>query len=457
MDGFLPLIEGFLAFALTMLALTTGVSAIVGVVHRVRRRRARGLRDMIRMFYLHEVKPLLPEDSPPSAEASTDRRADFIADMTLMPMPIVVEKMEVDEGHWHKKFESAERLSGLPWYQVLFHPRRLGRRWQTLRYSLEALTDAEFSHRLAESDVGKALKESAAWERKGLSSWEELDAWFLQMFQTVGAAASETFERYSRGWSVAIAFCLAFSVNVDSIDLLNSYLTDPELRASVIAQSDAILMQRPAEPEEPDETALAPLRERLDSGRQQLIETAGGLKAAVETRLTSALGEAEGKHAAQAVSAELDDLLQQVDGVRSNFDQLDEDLTEAEGQILGVARSLTASFPIGWSRFPNCSADASPDLRCAGQDYWSGDQGDQDRGDPGWLAILSAAHAAAPAEFSQWLTGVVLTSILLGLGTPFWVQIVTTGFSLRRWVTGEEQGQGGAGAGQAPPAAASPP
>ena len=300
MDGFLPLIEGFLAFALTMLALATAVSAVVGAGQRLRRRRAQGLRDMVRLLYLREVKPLLPKEQfekkqdSNSIDPSITRRAEFIHDMTLMPLPIVVEKLETDEKHWQKKLESAEQLAGLPWYQILLYPNRVGRRWQTLGYGLEALNDAEFSHRLAESDAGKALRQSAAWTQRDLSSWDELADRLLRTFQTIGAASSETFGRHSRSWSLVAGFLLAFGVNVDSIDLLNSYLTDPQLRMSVIKRSDEIRAQQPAAAVEPDGTALAPLRDRLDSARQQLADTADGLMATVETRLSAVLGESRG-------------------------------------------------------------------------------------------------------------------------------------------------------------------
>ena len=61
MDGFLPLVEGFLAFALTILALTTAVSALVGTVQRLLRWRPRVLREMVDFFYRNEVQDLIEE------------------------------------------------------------------------------------------------------------------------------------------------------------------------------------------------------------------------------------------------------------------------------------------------------------------------------------------------------------------------------------------------------------
>ena len=74
-NGFAPLIEGFLAFALTMLALTTAVSAIVGALHHLRRRHARGLRDMVRVLYARDLTPLVDGAS----EAGTNELEEELA------------------------------------------------------------------------------------------------------------------------------------------------------------------------------------------------------------------------------------------------------------------------------------------------------------------------------------------------------------------------------------------
>ena len=61
MDGFLPLVEAFLAFALTILALTTAVSALVGTGQRLLRWRPRVLREMVDFFYRNEVQELIED------------------------------------------------------------------------------------------------------------------------------------------------------------------------------------------------------------------------------------------------------------------------------------------------------------------------------------------------------------------------------------------------------------
>ena len=59
MGGFLPLLEAFVAFALTMAALTTVVSALVGTWNKLTRARAYGLRMQMVYFHRNELGPTL--------------------------------------------------------------------------------------------------------------------------------------------------------------------------------------------------------------------------------------------------------------------------------------------------------------------------------------------------------------------------------------------------------------
>jgi hypothetical protein len=504
MNGFAPLLEGFLAFALTMVALTTGVSAIVGAINHLRRKHARGLRDMVRLLYLREIVPLLDGGQPrpasvsraaapdqsetndpdgqramdaaglgivmdmngpvlharetldrepiPTANAASpiadpapltpsQRRAEFIYDMTFMPLPVVVERLEREGPDcWRNQLESAERLAGERWYEYLIHPKRVGRFWRSLRYSLECLQDGEFRERLASSDVGAQLKAQRAWEARGLANWEALVEHLLKKFQVIGSASSETFARHSRGWCVAVGFVLAALLNIDSLDLLNSYLTNPDVRQRVLDRSDAILAQETPAAATDTSAVAAPVRERFDAASTQLTNAARELSGTLEVLRSNATG--EGAAVVKDVAVQLEKVAAQVKDVQGGVNDLETDVTLAEQRIRGVTRSLTASFPIGWKRFPNCSAIDSPDVRCQGRAFAS--QADRAlapatalatlvAAPTRWSSVLMSAQAADPDAFNQWVVGVLLTGLLLGLGTPFWVQAVSTTFNLRRW------------------------
>src|SRR5450755_2084966 len=133
MGGFLPLIEAFAAFALTMVALTTAVGAILGIGQRGLRMRAHGLRQLVIYFFRNEIKPrlallqkagqTLPWSSP---EEALPR---FLVDMTFLPTvrPITV-------GGPDPRVTAAEvGLTGNPLT-----------RWQSWGYGVDSLNDGEF-------------------------------------------------------------------------------------------------------------------------------------------------------------------------------------------------------------------------------------------------------------------------------------------------------------------------
>jgi hypothetical protein len=247
---------------------------------------------------------------------------------------------------------------------------------------------------------------------------------------------------------VAVGFLLAAAVNIDSLDLLNSYLTDPQLRQQVIARSDEILAEKPASPDAQGRSSLASTRAQVNAATTQLSSKAKELEGVVQT-LQSTLGPGEGQKIAASVQAGLQGLIDQVQGVQSGLGELDADVTETEQRIRGVTQSLTTSFPIGWHRFPNCRTTGSPDLRCGGRPepfveaqtpgwhkwlVWVTSVFPESYAEPVRARSLALAKASVErsAEFYQWLIGVLLTTVLVGLGSPFWVKVVSSALNLSR-------------------------
>ena len=170
-----------------------------------------------------------------------------------------------------------------------------------------------------------------------------------------------------------------------------------------------------------------------------MTSAARELSGTLETIRASATG--EGAAVAKDVATQLERVAAQVKDVQSGVSALETDVTQADQRIRGVTRALTTSFPIGWKRFPNCAAMDSPDVRCEGRAFARRAAGAA----PGtalaalvaaparWSSALITAQTADPDAFNQWVLGVLMTGLMLGLGTPFWVQAVSTAFNLRRW------------------------
>ena len=73
-----------------------------------------------------------------------------------------------------------------------------------------------------------------------------------QKFEAFGKEASVYFEGRARLLSVAVAIALAFLAHVDAVDLFRTYLRDPNARAKVIEQSEAVTARYKAAKEAAD-------------------------------------------------------------------------------------------------------------------------------------------------------------------------------------------------------------
>ncbi|MBX6323689.1 MAG: hypothetical protein IRY94_17875 [Rhodospirillaceae bacterium] len=429
MGGFLPLIEAFAAFALTMLALATAVSSILAAGQRAARVRALGMLQMIEYYYRNEVQPFLtvqglsnteyeatytmpasaagpvtigpeqllgygsearrivgiaattggtaelgadggivftpapavpaaaaaPVPVTPSPQSVTCRvRTDFtstanavgkpfntfLVDMVLLPVP-----RDGDALARERLLADSPAGAG-PWAAVA----AWWRRFRRAAHIVEYLTDEEFLTRLRVSEVGRTIADSRSSDDRDLCY-----AHLLERFHAVCRAASERFARGARLCTVALGFVTTFLINIDSIALLDRYLQDENLAASVLASQDRFVQAAtPGQAGSADE------------------ETA-----AATTALLGRVGE--------AVDAAVD--------------------------------QMTEAFPVGWSLYPNC-AGAAGSPRC----HRIGPAICQDAA--GLLQCVGRVAAADTGGFVRWLLGVILTAVLAGLGAPFWMEVV---------------------------------
>lgn len=453
MDGFLPLVEAFLAFALTMLALTTAASAIVGTLQRALRWRPRVLREMVEYLYRNEVEervaalyrtyrdslgeterpqePADPNAAQPAkpdplkdvapylhdlaaGDDNADHRTDpdfrrrFVAHMTLLPTVLLGEGGRPDRTARQNEIAKTERQ---PAADGGNRPSRFAALkawwsgWDSLGHGLDKLTDQEFSVRLRSSLPGQAIAALASTKA------EAVFADLKDRFDAHGLAAVNLFEKRSRKWSVVVGFILAFGVNIDALFLLNSYLTNEELRQQIIEDSDDIVAGASSNLSAMTQ-AKASMSPEIEQLTTQFNETAQVL-----TNLTDAT-------AATLDTVDIDDLQASVDRAKAGVAAFQGALNtavdaaaaagQASAEIRGVALSLTEGFPVGWTLFPNCPAD-SLDPRCNsaqtadGRDFWRG---------------LIAVALEDTSGFVKWLTGTLITGLMIGLGTPFWIQIV---------------------------------
>ena len=423
MGGFMPLIEGFLAFALTMLALATAVSAIVGVWLRFFRWRAFGFRQSMVAIYDGQIEPRLTEARV--LHPSPKDRLDFIADMTFsLNVQAGMVSLDVRERRVSELEYCLSQPKAVRWYGKAGRFLQLRfRSWRSLRYGVDHMADSQFQLRLDASKAGKTL---AAYY--GAEEWLRVKALMTQTFTEVGAVATEGFARRARVRTVIAGLLLAVAVNIDSFDLLNTYLTDDEIRRSVLAQQEKILQQQVPALNDPQaaDLSLDDYAEKADKTIEQIQQSISGIGAS--QNLSSA-----DKQTLEQLQMALETVREDV----ATVTQATEELEHAISKTSGIAASLTKSFPIGWDGYPNCDT-ATSDLRCArlkNRLTISFDDASK-LGD-----VLMEVAVVDTSGFIKWLIGVLLTGFMAGLGAPFWVQTVDRLLKLKSHVKGTEDNE----------------
>jgi len=249
----MQLIEAALAFAITMLALSLVVSSFVEIIHRICSMREAGLKYMLgQMFdqviakYLSDDKVLAlvnrsrPAAQPPIAiaeEAWKTFRDSFVERMSANRAPMGV---------------TPNATPADPAFQVAANPKHSFGLWNGR--DLAAMTATEFMERLGSMDAGQAIVEARsatkdAVQDAGTAAADAINVALkdiAQKFEAFGKEAGVYFEGRARLLSVVVAIALAFAAHVDAVDLFRTYLRDPNARAKVIEQSQAVTAQHKA-------------------------------------------------------------------------------------------------------------------------------------------------------------------------------------------------------------------
>jgi hypothetical protein len=421
MDGLLAIIETILVLSLTYIALATAASALSGTGMRLVRLRARGLRSMIEYLYRNNVIPLLERldaDYVASGLGSQGKFADlrqrhkdgarpdslcqFVVDMTFLPL-ISTGNGETDPRVAKVKSDD----------------------WFSLADSQEGLTLEEFRQRLAESELGQSI--SAVIE-KDLDRLQDVKIEFERLTKQFDAqqnGATNWFARAARVWSISFGFLIAIGLNVDSVDLFGTYLSDPSLRRDVLERQEEILSDAEKGAISKDPTAVGTAT-RAEEALAAATEKTGDVRAALakirDSELLAGLSDAGQKREIEALLSNATALTEQTSEVLS-------DSRDYVQEVRQTTAILTAQFPVGWDRFPGCEKPGA-DRRCLLSKEESSADGKK------WIAYsFSERLNAMPGEHIKWLLGVLVTGFLVGLGAPFWVEVFNNMLRARNLVT----------------------
>lgn len=272
----MQLIEAALAFAITMLALSLVVSSFVEIIHRIGGMREAGLRyvlgQMLNQVLDKHIRSGIAARVQADASVAASDKDDKIKELVALARQDFVERMSANRAPMGvtPKRTPTERAASAP-EPGLFSRIRLwlSQNWPGLwgiwsalpqvrlwnGRDLAAMTPAEFMERLGSMEqVGQVIAEvntaaNAAALKAGATAADAVDTVLkdvAQKFEAFGKEASVYFEGRARLLSVAVAIALAFLAHVDAVDLFRTYLRDPNARAKVIEQSQAVTAQHKA-------------------------------------------------------------------------------------------------------------------------------------------------------------------------------------------------------------------
>ena len=190
-------IEAALAFALTMTILSTVASVIIETGHRLGRTRERGLRQIVERLHQDVLAPLLPDGR------HTDTA--FVKNLT------------------RSCFYSPDLVPPLD--KVINAP------------ALTALQEKDFVRRLASSSEGQELYTRHHADREALRS---LLQHITTRFNEIGQDASDYFKRRASLYSLAIGLLLAFSLNINTPHLFQTFLASKDARVTLSEQAKAL-------------------------------------------------------------------------------------------------------------------------------------------------------------------------------------------------------------------------
>lgn len=528
MGNFLPLIEAFIAFALTMLALATAVSSVFGGIQRAKRSHARGMREMMKYYYRNEVQPFLAVQGlakttyeasfrfptavigetkidqtaligygsgarkivEPLSSSAGDVKFDpdnkrviiftattkdangtpaqqgangtepqtikyrvetdfsdtsnkvgkpmnmFLVDMTQLPIPITGEIEDKDSGGQVK----TDKEGNVVKIQDLQARERLVEKddFTSLRYTVENLTDEEFTTRLRASEVGRTIADTRSPAERDLCYGR-----LLERFRAHSRAATERFTRRARAYTVILGFLLAFLMNIDSINLLSRYLRDNDLVQTVLQNTDKIVNAAKASDQSAPPAAAddanppvgpAPGSDPVQEKLAKIDGLIGKLNAITEAAKVDA-GESQSARIQEAVEAVQDGL--------KNIGEASSEAQKVVHTINSAVAQMTEGFPVGWNLYPNC-ARGSTATRCVTLSNLGKVSPYADK--PGFGAAFRNVGFVAVNDFggfSKWFLGVFITGIMAGLGAPFWMEVVNNFLRARNLINNSrEPGRG---------------
>lgn len=412
----MPLLDAALAFALTMLALSSLAGLILNWLHSLAGYRKQQLAKMLEALFVEEV---IPEAERQLTTAVGDEAAELRKQVKEAEEKLEAEaEARPDDALTPRQLAWLKVLGGSGVLQAIEDQSLTSLAWDELKEKLRANRRAQEVADSLEQEVEIMIDRLAGtWER-------------------IGDRFTESFRAHARTWSVIVSMGLAFGLNIDAFYLLNAYMTDDSAAEAVIAQQGTTLGQA-----RPFAGTAAPTAASEDTSTEGSEDTSA-----------EAAGGAPDFGAIQ----------QQATALRSDNLAIGWDLfpycppTSEDERCIEYWQGVVGGFDISVLGFEQREA-LSPARRacvavfgflgtCDGKEGAGGTQAPQpalvshtatDGGPAGGDRARGAGAASVGAGASDeapewpagallfWVLGCGLTGVLAGQGSPFWYEVVS--------------------------------
>lgn len=193
----MPIFDAALAFALTMLLVSTVVSAIVTFLQYLAKLRRSEMKKMLEAYYENELQPVIKREMVRLKDCLDCETAAHLQSLASeVKTPCLFNELETK--------------------------------------TLVSATTAEMTERLKRSPLGIELITRLG--EKAESVFNELG----KRYEAIGDKFTLSFRNKSRWWATGVAVFLALVLNIDSLFIIDSYIKNQGLREAVVAQRDTI-------------------------------------------------------------------------------------------------------------------------------------------------------------------------------------------------------------------------
>lgn len=394
----LTFLNGLLAFAVTMIVMSTVVAAIVEFIYTVRAKRQRYLRAYLLDFFDTQLLPNFEQKIVQIASAASERIRDssttpesnrlagwvislilvlrrpgnFWQWLTFGAIPLVFLSIALiyisvwtetlivpafvvilvyycwDQHSQDSKLNQgidkaiSEKLGLSPEARKQLDSFRQNFVDEIAKQGTDPENGKDYAERITPTEFASALGRSELGQilvQTGRGKLNLLITDLLRRFDTTGAMSLVEFKRKSTRLSVIVAFITAFVVNINAITLLAAYFADDDLSARVVAlYSEEELAGMAGTLNAVENKAYVELvqkQEKLNEKQEKLKE---------DTIKRDALSE----NTPERKSTE------------KTIKKLKEEIERLRSEINGTVATLTAiGTPVGWRYFPFCLPDAS--------------------------------------------------------------------------------------------------